>query len=174
MLSTILLLPGMLNRCCCRRFPVTTRILFVCLGNICRSPTAEGVCRHLALAEGVDAEFDSAGTGAWHVGSPPDDRAADAALRRGYDLSDLRARRVARRDFAEFDLILAMDRTNLEWLEANRPPGGRARLGLFLEEAGGTACGDVPDPYHAGKFAETLDMIESACRGLVASLRREN
>ena len=163
----------MIARCYCRRLRVTTRILFVCLGNICRSPTAEGVCRSLAIDGGVDAEFDSAGTGAWHVGSAPDDRAVDAARRRGYDLSRLRARKVGRRDFFDFDLILAMDTDNLGWLEANRPRGSRARLGLFIDEAEGMAGGEVPDPYYTGRFAEALDMIESAGRGLVAGLRRE-
>src|SRR5271170_2105719 len=111
------------------------RILFVCLGNICRSPTAEGALRHLCAAEApaLDIEVDSAGTGDYHLGEPPDPRSRRAAAARGIDLSRLRARQVERQDFARFDLILAMDRCNLRALRALRPPGSRARLELFLE-----------------------------------------
>src|ERR1700677_1416485 len=109
------------------------RILFVCLGNICRSPTAEGAFRHLCAAEapGLDIEVDSAGTGDYHLGEPPDARSRRAAAARGIDLSRLRARQVGRQDFARFDLILAMDRHNLRALRAMSPPGARARVELF-------------------------------------------
>src|SRR5271167_4797253 len=113
-------------------------ILFVCLGNICRSPTAEGALRHLCAAEApaLDIEIDSAGTGDYHLGEPPDRRSRRAAAARGIDLSRLRARQVRREDFARFDLILAMDRCNLRALRALCPPGSRARVELFLEFAG--------------------------------------
>lgn len=135
------------------------RVLAVCLGNICRSPTAEAVLRHklqaLGLAEHV--QVDSAGTGGWHVGDPPDLRSQRHAQRRGYDLSPLRARRVSETDFERFDLILAMDEDNLADLERLRPPQGRAELRLFAGRA-------VPDPYSGGPsgFEQVLDLIEAA------------
>lgn len=135
------------------------RVLAVCLGNICRSPTAEAVLRHKLAAAGLGerVEVASAGTGGWHVGDPPDQRSQHHALRRGYDLSGLRGRRVSERDFERFDLILAMDEDNLSDLERLRPAAGRAELRLFAAVA-------VPDPYSGGPagFERVLDLIEAA------------
>ena len=144
------------------------RILCVCLGNICRSPTAEAVLRHMA---GSLAEIDSAGTGGWHVGKPPYGPAIDAARLRGYDLMPLRARQFQPSDYTAFDLILAMDRQNLADIEAQRPPGHSTPVRLLLEYAPELGLQDVPDPYYTGDFEGALDLIESAMRGLVASLK---
>jgi protein-tyrosine phosphatase len=153
------------------------RILFVCLGNICRSPTAEGVFRQLAAAEApeLEIEVDSAGTGDYHLGEPPDLRSQRAALRRGIDLSGLRARQVSSADFAHFDLILAMDRQNLRALQAMRPADSRAKLGLFLDCAGLTGSLDVADPYtgDTGDFERVLDLVSEASRRLIATLRKQ-
>src|SRR3981189_1795003 len=126
------------------------RVLFVCLGNICRSPTAEGVLRSLAAQEAPDLalEIDSAGTADYHIGAPPDLRSQRAALRRGIDISGLRARQVTQGDFERFDLILAMDRENLRELEAMKPDNSRASLKSFLEYAPDLNLRDVPDPYY--------------------------
>ncbi|MEM6773435.1 MAG: low molecular weight protein-tyrosine-phosphatase [Pseudomonadota bacterium] len=152
-----------------------TSVLFVCLGNICRSPTAEGVFREFARAEGLidDIAIDSAGTGAWHVGEPPDQRAQAAAASRGYDLSAQRARQVDPADFARHDLILAMDRTNFDDLCALCPPGMQDRIRLFLSFAPGAEIEEVPDPYYgAGDgFQRVLDLVEDASRGLLEHLR---
>jgi protein-tyrosine phosphatase len=152
------------------------RILFVCLGNICRSPTAEGVLRHLAAGEAprLALHIDSAGTGDYHIGAPPDLRSQRAALRRGIDISDLRARQVSKEDFERFDLILAMDRENLSELQALRPADSRAALKLFLEYAPELKLRDVPDPYYrdARGFEEVLDLTTAASRGLLASLHQ--
>jgi protein-tyrosine phosphatase len=151
------------------------RILFVCLGNICRSPTAEGVLRHLLATEapGLSVEVDSAGTGDYHLGEPPDLRSQRAAKRRGIDLSGLSARQVSRRDFDDFDLILAMDRKNLRDLNAIKPAGSRAQVRLFLEYAGESGVAEVPDPYmgDAADFEHVLDLVTSASRRLIARLR---
>lgn len=149
---------------------VRLRVLMVCLGNICRSPTAEAVLRHKLAAAGLDrhVEVDSAGTGGWHVGDPPDARSQRHALRRGYDLSALRARRVAEADFERFDLILAMDEDNLADLERLRPDGGgRAELRLF-------AGRPVPDPYAGGPagFEAVLDLVEAASDALARDWAR--
>ena len=150
-------------------------ILFVCLGNICRSPTAEGVVRRIAAAEApeLDLLLDSAGTADYHIGSPPDHRSCAHAARRGYDLTELRARQIERADFERFDLILAMDESNLQALEALRPRGARAQLRLFLDFAPGPAGRPVPDPYYgsAPDFEKVLDLTEAAARGLLAALR---
>ena len=165
----------------CREIPtwrhesMMRRVLFVCLGNICRSPTAEGVLRAIAAREfpGVKLEIDSAGTADYHVGEPPDRRTVAAARRRGYDLAGLRARQVQRDDFHAFDFVLAMDRANLAELESRRPrrrhgasravPGVRAASSEFEE---------VPDPYYGGieDFERVLDLCEAAARGLLARL----
>jgi protein-tyrosine phosphatase len=145
------------------------RVLFLCLGNICRSPAAEGVARAMAEAAGLEADFDSAGTGDWHAGAPPYGPMQAAAARRGYDLSALRARQLRAADFAGFDLILAMDRANLRDARAVRPDGARAEVRLFLEVAG-TGGTDVPDPYYTRDFDGALDLIEAASRGLIAYL----
>jgi protein-tyrosine phosphatase len=152
------------------------KILFVCLGNICRSPTAEGVLRVLAAREAPDLalEIDSAGTAGYHVGEPPDPRTRQAAARRGYDLNALRARIVEPLDFERFDLILAMDRDNLRVLRRRAPATAHERLQLFLEFAPDSGIEDVPDPYYGGPngFEEVLDLVEVAARGLIAHLRR--
>jgi protein-tyrosine phosphatase len=151
------------------------RVLFVCLGNICRSPTAEGVLRYLLRqsAPELEVEVDSAGTADYHIGEPPDLRSQRAALSRGIDLSTLRARQVAPRDFAHFDLILAMDRQNLRALEAMRPASSHARIRLFLEYAAQPVRAEVPDPYEgdASGFEEVLDLCTAAARGLVIALQ---
>jgi protein-tyrosine phosphatase len=148
----------------------------VCLGNICRSPTAEGVLRHLLAQQTppLDIEVDSAGTGDYHIGAPPDTRSQRAAARRGIDLSALRARQVVPADFARFDLILAMDRQNLRALEALRPPGSKAVTALFLEYAGLASPLEVPDPYmgSAADFERVLDLVTTASRGLIARLEK--
>ena len=152
-------------------------VLFVCLGNICRSPTAEGVFLRRAEEAGLGERLrvDSAGTGAWHVGKAPDARAQQAARERGYDLSRLRARQVKARDFEEFDLILAMDRSNLEDLRALCPPRLRSRVELFLSYAQGEKDEEVPDPYYGGGdgFQQVLDLVERASDGLLAVLRKD-
>ncbi len=151
-------------------------VLFVCLGNICRSPTAEGVLRHLLgqLAPELRVEVDSAGTAGYHIGEPPDVRTRRAALRRGIDLSALRARQVVRGDFARFDFILAMDRSNLRELQALRPAGSRAAVRLFMEYAPELERPEVPDPYYgdADGFEEVLDLSAAASRGLIAALQK--
>jgi len=155
------------------------RVLFVCTGNICRSPTAEAVVRRHLAAAGLDGRFevDSAGTGDWHAGEPPDKRARRAAARRGYDLERLRARALAQEDFDRFDLIVAMDRGHLNHLKVHAPPGARARLALFLDflETAEAAPRDVPDPYYGGVdgFELMLDLIEGGAAGLIAALRCE-
>lgn len=152
------------------------KILFVCLGNICRSPTAEGVFRHLLAAEARDLgiEVDSAGTGDYHLGEPPDPRSQQAAKRRGIDLSGLSARQVSPRDFDDFDLILAMDRQNLRDLEAMKPAGSRAEVRLFLEYAGVPGISEVPDPYmgDANGFERVLDLVTAGSQRLIARLRQ--
>jgi protein-tyrosine phosphatase len=142
------------------------RVLFVCTGNICRSPTAEGVLRHLAKGAGIEVHVESAGTGDWHVGHPPDERAQHHARSRGYDLSAQRARQVSRGDFERFDFIVAMDRGHLRVLETQCPPEHRAKLRLLV---GGR---DVPDPYYGGAegFERVLDMVEGACRSLLQEI----
>lgn len=154
------------------------KILFVCLGNICRSPTAEVVFRTVAAREAPDIvlEIDSAGTAGYHVGELPDRRTRQAAARRGYDLSELRARVVEPQDFERFDLILAMDRENLRALERRSPPHTRDRLRLFLEFAPQTGISEVPDPYYGGAngFEDVLDLIEAASRGLLEHLRQRS
>ena len=155
--------------------PAPYRVLMVCLGNICRSPTAEGVLRHLAAKEApqLALEIDSAGTADYHIGAPPDLRSQRAALSRGIDISGLKARQVSADDFARFDLILAMDGENLRELQAMRPRNSHASLKLFLEYAPDLALRDVPDPYYrdAGAFEKVLDLTTAASRGLLAALQ---
>jgi protein-tyrosine phosphatase len=150
-------------------------VLFVCLGNICRSPTAAGVFRTTVARAGLAARIhvDSAGTGDWHVGRPPDSRAIAAARDRGYDITGLRARQVRRSDFARFDWILAMDRSNLTALKALRPRDFTGHLGLFLELAPELGIAEVPDPYFGGSpdFVRMLDLIERASEILILHLR---
>ena len=143
------------------------KVLFVCTGNICRSPTAEGVLRRLAEAQKLQIHVESRGTHDYHVGEPPDERAQDHAQRRGYDLSAQRAKHFSTRDFEEFDLVLAMDRGHLRLLQRLCPPRHAAKLKLLLQEA------DVPDPYYGGPegFEQVLDLVEAACRGLLDEMR---
>lgn len=142
-----------------------TRILFVCLGNICRSPTAEVVFRAAAARAGLAhrVEIDSAGTGEWHVGNPPDYRATSHAARRGYDLRQLRARQVCVEDFARFEWIFAMDDGVLAELAALRPDGFAGHLGLFLDATPAVGVREVPDPYDGGPegFERVLDLLEA-------------
>lgn len=150
------------------------RVLFVCLGNICRSPTAEGVLRHKLREAGLQArvEVDSAGTGDWHVGKAADLRTRQAAQQRGYDLSALRGRQVQAADFNAFDLILAMDNINLRDLQQLRPGNATAELDLFLRRYQ-LQLDDVPDPYYGGAdgFEQVLDLIEQACEGLLREIK---
>jgi len=151
------------------------KILFVCLGNICRSPTAEVVLRTIAAREApeLDLEVDSAGTAAYHVGEPPDPRTREAGARRGYDLTAPRARIVEPADFERFDLILAMDREIHRVLHRRAPRAAHPRLRLFMEFAAEAGLEDVPDPYYGGPngFEEVLDLVEAATRGLLEHLR---
>ncbi|NQY15589.1 MAG: low molecular weight phosphotyrosine protein phosphatase [Henriciella sp.] len=142
------------------------RLLFVCLGNICRSPAADGLARHMVAEAGLDWQIDSAGTGAWHVGSPPDPRMIQAASTRGLDLRPLRARQVEADDFHRFDHIYAMDRSNHADLTDIQPQDGLAQLHLFLENA------DVPDPYYGGEdgFDHVLDLIQARLKTVFDTL----
>lgn len=152
------------------------KVLFVCMGNICRSPTADAVFRHHVKEAGVDhmIEVDSAGTHAYHIGDPPDHRAQNTALQRGYKMYDLRARAVQSNDFEEFDYILAMDKENLTLLQQRSPQQHISKIQLFMQY-GRNADADieVPDPYFGGSqgFELVLDMVEEASQGLLAHLR---
>lgn len=153
-----------------------TRILFVCMGNICRSPTAEGVVRKMLeeVSDELHLEVDSAGTHAYHAGSEPDHRTQAAARRRNLDISAQRARQITREDFEKFDLLLAMDEDNIQILQSRCPPEHRGKLRLFLEY-GSLGERNVPDPYYGGEmgFERVLDLVEDAARGLLESLRRK-
>lgn len=150
------------------------KVLFVCTGNICRSPTAEGVARGLAAKQGVDHlfEFDSAGTHGYHVGDPPDPRSIAAASRRGYDLAHMRARRVTEFDFVRFDHVLAMGRDHLELLQRACPKPHQGKLGLLLEFSKRFEEDEVPDPYYGGMdgFEQVLDLVEDAATQLILRL----
>jgi low molecular weight protein-tyrosine phosphatase len=153
------------------------RILFVCLGNICRSPMAEGVFRRLVEEQGLAHRFevDSAGLGAWHLGQAPDTRAQAAARSRGIDISGQSARQVDHEDFDRFDLLLVMDRSNLAELRRRAPAEAQAKIRPFLDFAPEAGTKDVPDPFYGGSegFNHALDLIEAASRGLLASLPGE-
>jgi len=153
-------------------------VLFVCLGNICRSPTAEGIFTKLVQDEGLGKQIriDSAGTHAYHVGNPPDARAQAAARKRGVELADLRARKVLAEDFEVFDYVLAMDLNNYEDLSEICPPGQEEKLSLFLEFAPDADVREVPDPYYGGAtgFERVLDLVEQAARGLLDDIRRRH
>ena len=154
------------------------RVLMVCMGNICRSPTAEAVLRHLLKehAPELPVEVDSAGTHGYHVGEPPDRRAIAHAARRGVDLSALRARRLTADDFHQFDYVLCMDETNLGTAARLRPVQGGAHFGLLMDFAAADAPREVPDPYYGGAedFEWVLDLTQSAARGLIGELRRRH
>lgn len=150
------------------------RVLFVCLGNICRSPTAHGVFEQKVRQNGLSDHvyIDSCGTGSWHIGKAPDSRATAHARARGYDLTHLRARQVQARDFDEFDYILAMDESNLRDLDLLCPPGSKAMPQLFLS-FGDYSETEVPDPYYGGEqgFERVLDLVESASDGLLEDIK---
>lgn len=160
----------------------TVRVLFVCTGNICRSPTAHAVflqrVHEAGLAERI--EVDSAGTHGFHVGQAPDRRSTEAAARRGYDLSDQRARQIEADDLSTFDYVLAMDGGNLAMLQALMSTAGisspRARIGLLLDYVEGAVGKDVPDPYYGTRngFEEVLDLVESGAERLLARLRQQH
>lgn len=150
-------------------------VLFVCLGNICRSPTAHGVFQQQVIQRGLEQKIivDSAGTGDWHIGRAPDQRSAAAALRRGYDLSELRARQVSREDFLNFDYILAMDSENLRNLQQLRPIDFKGELKLFLDYSSSDSDHrEVPDPYYGDKenFELVIDLVEHAATGLLDAI----
>ncbi|MDO3387147.1 low molecular weight protein-tyrosine-phosphatase [Gilvimarinus sp. SDUM040013] len=155
---------------------MTVNVLFVCLGNICRSPTAEGLFKAEIVRAGLADVIatDSAGTGGWHVGNPPDKRAIKAAAERGIDISVLRARQVQGRDFEKFDYVLAMDQSNLADLKRLRPGDYTGQLNLFLDYADNVGESEVPDPYYGGDegFEHVLDLIEQASKGLLLDIRQ--
>ncbi len=150
------------------------RVLMVCLGNICRSPTAEAMLRRKVHEAGLDdhIEVDSAGTAGYHVDSPPDRRAIAHGERRGLAMQHLRGRQVSRDDFDRFDFILAMDADNLADLKRIRPPGSHAKVALLMSYAPLAGAREVPDPYYGGAdgFEKVLDLVESAADGIVASV----
>ncbi|MDN5848729.1 MAG: low molecular weight phosphotyrosine protein phosphatase [Nitrococcus sp.] len=154
------------------------RVLFVCMGNICRSPTAEGIFRHLVKTEELAhlIETDSAGTHDFHVGRPPDPRAMKAAAGRGIDISGLRARAVDELDFTAFDWIIAMDSSNLAWLQAKAPAECRDRIYAFMDFASALMESEVPDPYFGGPngFDYVLDLVDEAARGLLQAIRDQH
>ncbi len=154
---------------------VNIRVLMVCLGNICRSPTAHAVIEKLIHDKGLShlISVDSAGTGSWHIGEAPDARASEAAGRRGYDLSQLRARQVADEDFQQFDYILAMDKQNLRDLRSRCPESLQSRLSLMLDY-GDADLQEVPDPYYSGPqgFELVLDLVEAACSDLLQEIQQ--
>ena len=159
------------------RIGTPARVLFVCTGNICRSPTAEGVFRRAVESAGLEQKIliDSAGTHDYHVGHPPDRRTQLAAVQRGYDLAGLRARQVTRKDFVEFDYIVAMDRDNLSELRRLAPPQHHGKLSLFMEYASARRGEEVPDPYYGETqgFELVLDMAENAAAGLLEHIKKE-
>lgn len=149
-------------------------VLFVCTGNICRSPTADGVFAKLVADAGLDVRVDSAGTHGYHIGEPPDPRTVRAARTRGYDLSPLRARKLVAADYDRFDLMLAMDRGHLDIMRRLAPAGSAAQLALFTDFAPAPWHGrDVPDPYYGGAegFTAVLDMVEAGARALLSHIR---
>lgn len=154
------------------------KVLFVCMGNICRSPTAQGVFRGLVQKQNLShlIETDSAGTIDYHIGNMPDRRAQETAKLRGLDLSDLRARQVKRQDFLEFDYLLAMDRDNYQDLRSLCPPGHEHKLYLFLDFAPHIGQREVPDPYYGGQagFDQVFDLVEQASEGLLRHIRERD
>ena len=153
-------------------------VLFVCMGNICRSPTAQGVFEQLLVKNDLAAviQIDSAGTHAYHIGEKPDERASAAALKRGINLSSQKARRIRPDDFHDFDYIIAMDSSNYEDLASNCPPEHESKLRLLMEFAPDIEVYEVPDPYYGGAtgFERVLDLIEQASAGLLAHIRQQH
>ena len=153
-------------------------VVFVCMGNICRSPTAEAVFRHYVESAGLSGHIliDSAGTHDYHIGDPPDLRAQRAAQQRGYDMKGLRGRQVEEGDFRRFDYVLAMDKANLAILQRLAPPDSASQAKLFLEYARHHAEREVPDPYYGGAngFERVLDMVEDAAQGLLEEIRQKH
>ncbi|MDQ2075610.1 low molecular weight protein-tyrosine-phosphatase [Marinimicrobium sp. ABcell2] len=156
---------------------MTINVMFVCLGNICRSPTAHGIFQHKVEQAGLADQIyiESSGTGGWHVGKAPDPRTLSAASRRGYDFSALRAQQVTEQDFQRFDYILAMDEVNLEDLRRMAPADFSGHLGLFLNFGNRRDYREVPDPYYGGGdgFNLVLDLVESAAEGLLDHLQQD-
>jgi protein-tyrosine phosphatase len=156
--------------------PKPIKVLFVCMGNICRSPTAEGVFSklHKELAPELDIQVDSAGTHAYHIGDPPDPRSYAAALERNVDIGSHRGRQATFQDFHDFDYVIAMDSDNLRRLQALRPKDSRGQLRLLLEYAPKAGLLDVPDPYYggAGGFERVLDLVEQGSRGLLEEIKK--
>lgn len=155
---------------------MSVRVLFVCMGNICRSPTAHAVFREQVRVAGLadDIAIDSAGTHAYHIGNPPDRRATETAAGRGFDMSDLRARQVDHADYFSFDYIVAMDRDNLRLLKADCPADQLGRLSLMLDWATGWGE-EVPDPYYGGdeSFEQVFDMLTDACQALLRHIAQQ-
>lgn len=155
----------------------SVQVLFVCLGNICRSPTAQGVFREQVRRAGlVDAiVIDSAGTSGWHIGEPPDRRATAAAKLRGYDIGDLRGRQLIENDFYVFDYVLAMDNENLVNIKSITPAGYTGHVGLFLDFSRQEEYREVPDPYYGGGrgFETVLDLVEDGCQGLLEDIKQK-
>lgn len=156
---------------------MAVNVLFVCLGNICRSPTAHGIFEQKVKNAGLQDEIviDSAGTGGWHIGKSPDARASQFALERGYDLSHLRARQTDPSDFLTYQYILAMDQANLADLKRMKPSSYKGHLGLFLDFGDNPQYREVPDPYYGGDdgFQLVLDLVENACEGLLLDIRQQ-
>ncbi len=156
---------------------MAVKVLFVCLGNICRSPTAHAVFQHLVTEAGLQdkIEVDSAGTGDWHIGKQPDKRAMQAAGKRGYDLSPLRGRQVRADDLQQFDYVLAMDRENLQDMLALQQSKPRGHVGLFLQFDKNSEYMEVPDPFYGGSkgFERVLDLVESASQGLLEHIQKQ-
>ena len=152
------------------------RVVFVCLSNICRSPTAEGVFRHLVEQQGLSDHIaaDSSGTSGWHNGEPPDRRSQQSAMARGIDLSGLRSRKAQPEDFHKFDYVLAMDSSNFNNLLAICPPGYENRLHMFMKFAPEQGRLDIPDPYYEDGFDGVFDMLEAASKGLLAEIRKRH
>ncbi len=157
---------------------MSTDVLFVCLGNICRSPTAHGVFEKMVAEAGFIGEIrvESAGTGNWHIGERPDPRSTQAAAARGYKLDHLRAREFVSSDFQRFDYILAMDHSNLSIIKSKQPANFTGEVGLFLAYAPNLRVDEVPDPYYGGEkgFDNVLDMVEAASRGLLKQICQQN
>lgn len=170
--------PGEIHRYNIMNETETIKVLFVCMGNICRSPTAEGVFRKLVSDHSLDSriDIDSAGTHAYHVGESPDRRAQSAAHNRDVDLSSIRGRKFTTEDFADFDYILAMDRSNYSDIQHHNPGQSRAQVFLFLDFARGSEESEVPDPYYGGVrgFEYVLDLVEDASAGLLEHIRQHH